>query len=81
MLGTGWTNTELRSYEFSKESDEDAPIVETAASRERRRGTEKPLSRTEQMELRKTTEKTWESGGIQIRPKAKKDDRDWIGAF
>lgn len=62
-IGTGWANTEFRSYEFSKKAGDDTSLVETTASREGRRGTEKPLSKTEQMELRETTNKSWESSG------------------
>ena len=63
------------------ESDDNASIVETDTSRAQRRGTEKPLSETEQTELRMTTEKIWESLGRQIKPLAKSDDRDWVGAI
>ncbi|KAL9116489.1 MAG: hypothetical protein Q9187_006985 [Circinaria calcarea] len=61
--GTGWSNTEFRSYQFSDETGDDTSLVETKASRDGRRGTEKPLSKTEQMELRETTNKSWENNG------------------
>ncbi|KAI9877655.1 MAG: hypothetical protein M1830_003174 [Pleopsidium flavum] len=64
--GTGWDNTERRSYRFPDDDDENASVEETSESRESRRGTEKPLSKTEQMELRETTHKTWEDSGFQF---------------
>ncbi|KAK4105265.1 phosphoglycerate mutase-like protein [Parathielavia hyrcaniae] len=51
--GTGWVNTEWRSYEFvGGEEDEEARLRETGASWRRRRGSEVALTETEQMELR-----------------------------
>ncbi|RKU49108.1 hypothetical protein DL546_006711 [Coniochaeta pulveracea] len=52
--GTGWENTEYRSYEFADPSgqDPDATIRETSPSWRRRRGSEVPLTEQEQMELR-----------------------------
>ena len=67
-IGTGWANTEFRSYQFLDGSDRSS-VVETKESRELRRGTEKPLSETEQMELQATTKKTWENKGYQIQAK------------
>ena len=66
MAGTGWANTEFRSYQFTEEPDDNASIIETAFSRELRHGTEKPLSKTEQMELREAAHKSWELDGYQI---------------
>lgn len=55
--GTGWMNTEWRSYEFvhdgtGKDEDEEASIIETEGSWKRRRGSEVPLTETERRELR-----------------------------
>ena len=52
--GTGWENTEYRSYEFADPSGEDetASLRETKESAERRRGNATELSATEQRELR-----------------------------
>lgn len=52
--GTGWTNTEYRSYEFADPSgqDENASLRETRESARRRRGSAVGLSETEQNELR-----------------------------
>jgi len=61
--GTGWSNTEFRSYTFTDDA-ENASIVETPESRELRAGTEHPLGPTEQMELRETTHKRWEQNGL-----------------
>ncbi|MCJ1450067.1 hypothetical protein MMC28_000395 [Mycoblastus sanguinarius] len=63
IMGTGWANVECRSYQFADEKGDIASIVETSHSRELRRGTEKPLSTEERMELRETAKKTWEDGG------------------
>ncbi|KAI9887703.1 MAG: hypothetical protein M1823_000452 [Watsoniomyces obsoletus] len=61
--GTGWANTEFRSYRFEdaapgQQQDDNASLVETEESRQRRRGTEKPLTNTEKMELRETKGKS-----------------------
>ncbi|ORY61514.1 histidine phosphatase superfamily [Pseudomassariella vexata] len=52
--GTGWENTECRSYEFKDPSgqDPDASLVETRTSWRQRRGSAKPLTPTEQTQLR-----------------------------
>ncbi|KAK4128542.1 phosphoglycerate mutase-like protein [Parathielavia appendiculata] len=50
--GTGWLNTEWRSYEFAGDDDEEARLRETRASWRRRRGSEVGLTETEQKELR-----------------------------
>ncbi|KAK4154759.1 histidine phosphatase superfamily [Chaetomidium leptoderma] len=52
-MGTGWANTEWRSYEFSgEEEDGEAGLRETGGSWRRRRGSASGLTETEQMELR-----------------------------
>ncbi|KAL9060637.1 MAG: hypothetical protein Q9162_000588 [Coniocarpon cinnabarinum] len=55
--GTGWMNTEFRTYNFDPKSGQNASLVETEDSRLRRRGTEKPLSEAEQRNLARTTGK------------------------
>ena len=52
--GTGWVNTELRSYEFADASGQDpnASLRETKPSWRRRRGSEVPLTATEQVQMR-----------------------------
>ncbi|RFU29954.1 hypothetical protein B7463_g6393, partial [Scytalidium lignicola] len=67
FLGTGWQNTEFRSYTFVTEGDgdEDASVVETAESRRRRSGKEIPLTREEQTNLRRVAEKKWSDFGFQ----------------
>jgi len=62
--GTGWENTEFRSYEFV-EGSEGASLSETRESRERRRGTEKGLTVDEQRELRASREREWKECGFQ----------------
>lgn len=61
--GTGWANTEFRSYDFAP--DGSAHLVETDESRERRAGTEKPLSKEEQKNLSRTTGTSTNSNGYQ----------------
>jgi len=55
FTGTGWANTECRSFEFV-EDDAEASVIETRQSRERRRGSEIPLTKDEQRELRASAE-------------------------
>ena len=54
QAGTGWENTEWRTYGFvnGEDGDDEAGLRETGVSWRRRRGSEKGLSETEQMELR-----------------------------
>ncbi|KAK3295141.1 histidine phosphatase superfamily [Chaetomium fimeti] len=60
--GTGWVNTEWRSYEFvegaggSGDGDGEAALRETGESWRRRRGSAAGLTETEQMELRAAVE-------------------------
>ena len=63
--GTGWANVEYRSFMFADEDGDNATIVETQHSRDSRRGTEKPLTRTERMELRETAMKSRKEIGYQ----------------
>ncbi|XXG95893.1 hypothetical protein Hte_002167 [Hypoxylon texense] len=51
--GTGWDNTELRSYEFEDPTGQDpnASLKETAPSWRRRRGSAIPLTETEQIQI------------------------------
>lgn len=53
-MGTGWENTECRSYEFVAPDgeDADAKLKETNSSWRRRRGSAIGLTETEQMEIR-----------------------------
>ncbi|KAL8638618.1 MAG: hypothetical protein Q9226_008977 [Calogaya cf. arnoldii] len=52
--GTGWENTEFRSYRFVDEDNENASIEETAESRQRRGNQDKPLTKEEKTQLRET---------------------------
>lgn len=54
VVGTGWENTEWRSYEFVEPTgnDDEASIRETEESWRRRRGSAKPLGETEQQQAR-----------------------------
>lgn len=69
-VGTGWSNTEFRSYIFVGKDGEvegdRASIAETKESRERRgRGGVKVLSRGEQMKLKAAAEAEWNQKGFQ----------------
>ncbi|KAE9380742.1 phosphoglycerate mutase-like protein [Stipitochalara longipes BDJ] len=61
--GTGWENTEWRSYEFV-DGSADASLRETRESRERRRGTERGLTGDEQRELKASREREWRESGF-----------------
>ncbi|MCJ1317244.1 hypothetical protein MMC15_002567 [Xylographa vitiligo] len=67
--GTGWANTEFRSYIFANESGDNATIVETVASRQRRKGSETPLSQTEQRELKAAKQNLWDERGYFLQSK------------
>ncbi|KAH9907504.1 phosphoglycerate mutase-like protein [Xylariomycetidae sp. FL2044] len=58
--GTGWANTEVRSYEFADPTGEDpnASLKETQTSRRSRMGSAIPLTETEQMELARAWQTT-----------------------
>lgn len=54
--GTGWANTEVRSFTFSDQDVAKAHLIETPASRSRRE--EKPLDKEERTNLTRTATKT-----------------------
>ena len=74
FVGTGWANTEYRSYEFVDPSfrDSAASLIETRESRAERTGSEKPLSEDEQRELRASAEREWRESGFQSGPEVAK---------
>ncbi|CAK7240199.1 MAG: hypothetical protein STHCBS139747_001637 [Sporothrix thermara] len=51
VRGTGWKNTECRSFRFVSADDENASLQETAESKERRQGSAIGLTQQEQIEL------------------------------
>lgn len=55
FAGTGWANTEYRSYNFSGQEAEKAHFIETQASCARRE--EKPLDKEERCNLTRTGQK------------------------
>ena len=56
--GTGWSNTEYRSYTFGSNPKSGRPVLlETSQSRARRLGNEKPLSRAETTNLQRVEAK------------------------
>ncbi|CAK4033454.1 Hypothetical predicted protein [Lecanosticta acicola] len=57
FAGTGWANTEYRSYTFSTSDPEQAHLIETPESRERRKAEEKPLDKEEYVNLERTVSK------------------------
>ncbi|KAF2837599.1 phosphoglycerate mutase family protein-like protein [Patellaria atrata CBS 101060] len=61
--GTGWRNCEVRTYNFDPKSGDEAYLFETSASRERRRGAEKPLGEAEQRNLMQLVVKDWVTVG------------------
>ncbi|KAK4984350.1 hypothetical protein LTR50_006646 [Elasticomyces elasticus] len=64
--GTGWANTEYRSYTFDPSNAANASMVETEESRRRREPhADKPLGKEEKSNLENVTHKTWEAQGFQ----------------
>lgn len=61
--GTGWANTEYRTYTFKSATD--PTFVETPESLARRSGTEKPLSKEEMKNLQRTATVKPEEPGYQ----------------
>ena len=53
-VGTGWANTEFRTYTFDPASGDQASLIETVKSRTMRKGTEKPLTDAERRNLTQT---------------------------
>ncbi|KAL2069493.1 hypothetical protein VTL71DRAFT_14172 [Oculimacula yallundae] len=72
FVGTGWANTEVRSYGFVEEDREGAGLKETKESRFKRLGDEKDLGREEQRTLRDAMEREWSASGYQ----EKKEERN-----
>ncbi|TKA82808.1 hypothetical protein B0A55_01057 [Friedmanniomyces simplex] len=71
FCGTGWANTEFRSYTFSDSEPAEAHIIETPESRKLRKpGDAKPLDREEQAQLKRTTRKEWQDQGYVDQGKA-----------
>lgn len=56
FAGTGWANTEWRSYTFASSLSDpsDAHLSETPESRQRRKGGERALDREEHVNLKRT---------------------------
>jgi hypothetical protein len=65
MPGTGWANTEYRSYIFDEEDGMNAGIRETAESRKRRGKTGQQPSRAEQRHMFESAMQQWEAQGMQ----------------
>lgn len=77
FVGTGWANTEWRSYEFVQPEgvaggDDRASLRELEESRSRRG--ERPLSEAEQRNLRHSAEKEWQASGYQTPPDTEKPE-------
>ncbi|KAL8951335.1 MAG: hypothetical protein Q9222_002700 [Ikaeria aurantiellina] len=69
LQGTGWENTEFRSFHFVEGDDENAAIQETRESKGRRGGGEKPLSKEEKTQLKETAARDWEEQGYEVASK------------
>lgn len=65
FVGTGWANTEVRSYGFVDGDVNNAGLKETRESRFARMGHESELGREEQRTLRDTMEREWCESGYQ----------------
>lgn len=80
LPGTGWANTEYRSYIFEAGidgNDSNASIRETAESRQRRGKTSQQPSRKEQNHMFETSMQQWEAQGMQDPEKVGwRDDRN-----
>lgn len=63
--GTGWMNTEFRTYTFDPSTPVEARLVETQESRTRRLGMEKPPSEAEQRNLKRIAVNEMERKGYQ----------------
>ena len=66
MPGTGWSNAEFRTYQYSDESLESDSLVETADSRKRRGKEDAPPTREEQEQLFKEGMQSWGDQGLQV---------------
>lgn len=53
--GTGWANTEFRSYNFSGFQPDEAHLLETSESKHRRLGDEKPFDHNETTQLKRVS--------------------------
>ncbi|KAL8766433.1 MAG: hypothetical protein Q9209_006809 [Squamulea sp. 1 TL-2023] len=73
-IGTGWENTEFRSYRFVAEDDDSASIEEMTESKQRRGNEDKPLTKEEKMQLRETATKKWEAQGYEKTSKPERRD-------
>lgn len=67
FTGTGWANTEFRSYQFvdAEGNDMNASFLETKESRERRKGSAQPLTADEQRTLKASAERA-EDGYVSM---------------
>ncbi|KAL8888414.1 MAG: hypothetical protein Q9192_006181 [Flavoplaca navasiana] len=63
--GTGWENTEFRSFCFVDGDKENASMEETTESRERRGSKDKPMTKEERTQLRQTVTKKWQTQGYE----------------
>ncbi|KAF2719226.1 phosphoglycerate mutase-like protein [Polychaeton citri CBS 116435] len=84
--GTGWRNTEFRSYGISSGEPTQAHLVETTESRQRRQGKEKSLDANEKAQLERTvSQEEREIIRVQraavISERIRDNRRDDIGAF
>lgn len=57
LVGTGWANTEYRTYTFVPNSGDEARIIETPESRAKRGAS--PFSEEENRKLKEMAEREW----------------------
>lgn len=79
--GTGWTNCEYRTYCFKSADDENASLIETEESIERRSKTQKLSREMDKAQFMDAAIREWESEVFPGPGKKGKDDRGWIGAY
>ncbi|KAL8810105.1 MAG: hypothetical protein Q9223_007823 [Gallowayella weberi] len=63
--GTGWENTEFRSYTFISDDDGNVSMEETERSRHRPGDRLKPLTKEERIQMKETATKNWEAQGYE----------------
>ena len=70
--GTGWANTECRSYNFSGYKPEEGHLIETSESRRRRLGDDKPFDHNETTQLKRVSTLEREKQAKELSEKAAK---------
>lgn len=66
MPGTGWANTEYRTYRYVDEDEDSDELIETSASRHSRGKLDPRPTREEQRELYHRCRKHWAEDGVEL---------------